>query len=183
MKERDLIPAMLFGAVLGAIVTLSVREPRALYPGVLPSLITAGTTIVVGWWIHAAVRRRGELDRIPMDYLSDLRRRIDGLVTACLRDTNTPQYLANFTQLANEIHWLGVILLRARPDMKSQDRELATLFVQFKTYLTGDVAGGVADVAAAVRTSHDLRALVLRIQLLLCQEFLERPVGAELLRT
>ena len=183
MKDRDLIPAILFGAVLGAIVTLSVREPGALYPGPLPSLITAGTTIVVGWWIHGAVRRRGELDRIPIDYLLELRRRIDGLVTACLRDTNTPQYLANFTQLANELHWLGVILLRARPDMESKNRELLTLFVQFKTYLTGDKAGGVADVAAAAQTSHDLRALVLRIQLLLCQVFLERPEGANLLRT
>ena len=177
MKDRDLIPAMLFGAVMGTLVTLALREPGLLFPGGLTGLITAATTIVVGWWIHGAVRHRGELDRIPIDYLSDLNRRIDELVSTCLRGTRAPEYVANFTRLSNEVHWLGVILAHARPDLEATGRELASLFFEFKTYLTG---GDVADVAAAVRASHDLRVLVLRVQLLVCRAVLDRPVGADL---
>lgn len=52
------------GVLLGSLVTLSLRDRQRLPVSPVPSLVTAMTTIVVGWWIHTAVRRRGELDRI-----------------------------------------------------------------------------------------------------------------------
>lgn len=69
MKKFDFIPAAVFGVALGSLVTLGIRDPQRLPVSLIPSLVTSMTTIVVGWWIHSAVRRRGELDRIPIDYI------------------------------------------------------------------------------------------------------------------
>lgn len=93
--------AVVFGVLLGTLITSLVREPQLP----IPSLISATTTVVIGWWIHRAVRRRGELDRVPIDYLSNLNRRIDELISECLNVATTdsgPERLVNFARLANE---------------------------------------------------------------------------------
>ncbi len=101
-----------FGALLGALAMSLVREPKLPTSG----LISATTTVAIGWWIHRAVRRRGELDRIPIDYLSNLNRRIDELISTCLdaaTEDGGSERLVNFTRLlSNEIHWLCVIAKR-----------------------------------------------------------------------
>lgn len=70
MKDVEFILAVVFGVILGALVTLVAGVSRPSLVDLAPGLITSATTIIVGWWIHKAVRRRGELDRIPIDYLS-----------------------------------------------------------------------------------------------------------------
>ena len=131
---------MLFGTIVGGLIVLSVREPQRLFPGSLTGLISAATTIVVGWWIHGAVRRRGELDRIPIEYLSALNQRIDKLIAVCLRDARgrDDEYISNFARLSNEVHWLGIILENVRPDLKTKAEELAAHFVEFKRCLTAE---------------------------------------------
>lgn len=106
MRARDFIPAVLFGLLLGALLMLLVRDPQRLSAAMVPSLVAAVTTIVVGWWIHSAVRRRGELDRVPIDHISDLSTRIGGLISDCLQATETNERLSLFRQLGIEIGFL-----------------------------------------------------------------------------
>ena len=83
-----IILSALLGILLGALAMPLVREPQLPISGELQlpisGLISAATTVAIGWWIHSAVRRRGELDRISIDYLSNLNRRIDELISTCL---------------------------------------------------------------------------------------------------
>ena len=140
MKDIDLIPAIVFGAVLGALVTLLAGAARVSLAALAPGLITSATTIVVGWWIHKAVRRRGELDRIPIDYLSRLNQRIDRLISACL---DNPKDIANFTRLSNEIHWQIALLRKMRPELDLLGEEIAARYVQFKKHLTDSESADV----------------------------------------
>ena len=120
MRDVDLIPAIVFGALLGALLA---SVSRSSLTGLAPGLIASATTIIVGWWIHKAVRRRGELDRIPIEYLSKLNHRIDARISACLE---SPEQITNFTLLSNEIHWQIVLLRKMRPDLNVLGEEMAS---------------------------------------------------------
>ncbi len=168
MKDVDLIPAIMFGVLLGSLFTLSICASRSPFADLAPSLITALTTIAVGWWIHKAVRRRGELDRIPIDYLSNLNHQIDRLISACLEN---PKQIANFTRLSNEIHWQIVFIRKMRPDLNPLGEEIASRYVQFKKQLTESES---ANVVLASKTSHEIRMTALKIQWRLCRHVLDR---------
>ena len=176
MKDIDFIPAIVFGALLGALITLLAIASRLSLTGLTPALITSTTTIIVGWWIHKAVRRRGELDRIPIDYLSKLNHRIDARISACLEN---PKQIANFTILSNEIHWQIVLLREMRPDLNVLGEEIATRYFQFKEHLTGSES---ADITSASKTSHEIRITALRIQWKLSRHVLDRPGGVDVLK-
>lgn len=148
---------------------------RAALMDLAPSLITSVTTLVVGWWIHKAVRRRGELDRIPIDYLSRLNQRIDRLISACLDD---PENISNFTRLSNEIHWQTALLRKMRPDLDPLGEEIRSQFFQFKKHLTDS---GSTDITSASKTSHEMRTTALRIQWKLCRHVLDRQGDMEVL--
>lgn len=172
MRDVDLIPAIVFGALLGALLA---SVSRSSLTGLAPGLIASATTIIVGWWIHKAVRRRGELDRIPIEYLSKLNHRIDARISACLE---SPEQITNFTLLSNEIHWQIVLLRKMRPDLNVLGEEMASRYVQFKKHLTDSEP---ADVISASKTSHDMRITVLRIQWKLSRHVLDRPGGLDVL--
>lgn len=170
------ILAIVFGVLLGALITSLVREPQLP----IPSLISATTTVVIGWWIHRAVRRRGELDRVPIDYLSDLNRRIDELISACLDTATTdsgPERFVNFTRLANEIHWLNVIAERVQPKLKQLGDELASHYVDFKRHLTEIDS---VDIRLASKASHEMRMTALKVQWSICQHILDRKKNTDI---
>lgn len=175
MKDVDVIPAIIFGAILGALVALVAGTHRPSLVDLAPGLIASATTIVVGWWIQKAVRRRGELDRVPIEYLSRLNQRIDRLISACL---DNPKVIANFAQLSNEIHWQTALLRKMRPDVKPPGEEIASLYVQFKRHLTDSEP---PDIMSASRTSHEMRLTALSIQWHLCRHVLDRPGDVEVL--
>jgi len=171
VTESSFIPAVLFGALLGALVTLSVRNPQDLPASLIPSLVTALTTLVVGWWIHTAVRRRGELDRIAIEYLADLCRRIGDSIPACFvaaGDARTATFrrlgmdIAGLRDMGRRTLWAG------RPDL---ERALLLHYFDFKKQLTGSAEG---DDGRALKASGELRMTVLRIQWRLSKHFLDR---------
>ena len=125
MTRFKFILTMLVGVTLGTVVTLCVRDPQRLPISLVPSLITAMTTIIVGWWIHTAVRQRGELDRIQIDYISDLNQRIRELTTACSVATGEERVVP-FRQLSIEISHLLEIARRSQPELSGLKRDLVT---------------------------------------------------------
>lgn len=152
MRARDFIPAVLFGLLLGALLMLLVRDPQRLSAAMVPSLVTAVTTIVVGWWIHSAVRRRGELDRVPIDHISDLSTRIGGLISDCLQATETN--LIESTAALESVHL----------------ETLNSHYVNFKQHLTDSDA---PDIGLASQAGNELRMAVLRIQWRFCRRIID----------
>ena len=172
------ILAIVFGLLLGALITSLVREPQLP----IPSLINATITVVIGWWIHRAVRRRGELDRVPIDYLSNLNRRVDELISECLDAATTdsgPERLVNFTRLANEIHWLNVIAERVQPKLKQLGDELASHYVDFKRHLTESDSVDI-DIRLASKASHEMRMTALKVQWSICLHILDRKKNTDI---
>ena len=174
------IPEIVFSVLLGALLCVLaislVREPQLPASG----LISAITTVVIGWWIHRAVRRRGELDRVPIDYLSDLNRRIDELISACL-DTATEdggaERFVNLPRLSNEIYWLSVIAERVQPELNQLRNELVSHYVDFKWHLT---ESGSVDMIWASKASCDLRVTALKVQWSICQHILDRKKNTDI---
>ena len=176
MKRSDFIPAIVFGALLGSLITLSVREPQLLPISLIPSLVTGTTTIVVGWWIHTAVRRRGELDRIPIDYISDLNRRIGDLISACF-GTSGSDRMVNFRRLGIEISGLREIARRTgRPELLPLEQALGSYYIDFKRHLTDS---GTVDKGLASKASSEIRMTALKIQWRLATHFLDRTTDAD----
>ena len=164
------IPAVLFGLLVGALLMLLVRDPQRLASGVAPSLVTAITTIVVGWWIHSAVRRRGELDRVPIAHISNLSQRIGELISDCLQATEANERLRLFRQLGIEIGFL-CNLIKSTAALESIHLETLNLcYVSFKRCLTDSDS---PDIALASQASNELRMAVLRIQWRFCQRIVD----------
>ncbi len=180
MKRFDIVPAMLFGVMLGTVVTLGVRDPQRLPISLIPGLVTAMTTIIVGWWIHTAVRQRGELDRIQIDYMTDLNRRIRDLMAACF-STIGNQRVSNVRRLSIEISHLCEIAHRIQPDLSGLEGELDTCYIDFKKHLTDS---GSVDMEVASEASSGIRMTALKIQWHLCKHILEQAtdVGVFALR-
>ena len=173
------IPAIVFSALLGALIMSLVREPQLPASG----LISATTTVAIGWWIHRAVRRRVELDRIPIDYLSKLNRRIDELISECLNAATTdsgPERLVIFTQLSNEIYWLRDIAERVQPELNSLRNELTSHYVDFKRHLTESDSVDMIDMIWVSNASRELRITALRVQWSICQHILDRKKNTDI---
>ena len=170
MRARDFIPAVLFGLLLGALLMLLVRDPQRLPTAMVPSLVTAITTIVVGWWIHSAVRRRGELDRVPIAHISDLCTRIGGLISGCLQATETNERLSLFRQLGIEIGSLCNLIENTAAIESVHLETLNSHYVSFKRCLT-DSDG--FDIGLASQASNELRMTILRIQWRFCRRIID----------
>ena len=170
MRDVDFIPAMLFGAFLGIIVGLIVQQPENWFA--LPSSLTIpATTIGVGWWINTALRHRAELDRVALEYLSGVNKRINALVAESLREVDGERLLPALRQLGDEVFWLLGILEKIRPDLHRRLRVgVWDGYLGLKKCLTDDRDGVRASVAA-----RDLRFAVLVVHLRLCGHLLRRP--------
>ena len=174
MKHSDLALTTAFGVVLGTTVTLWLGESCVLMADLVPSLIVASTTVAVGWWIHSAVRRRGELDRIPIDYISELNQRIDRLTSVCLAASDRSERVASTVRLSNEVYWLTVLLKKMRPASAPLGDKLAAHYVDFKEHLT---AHEDPELLPASGVSHEVRMAALAIQWHLCRHVLDRRTG------
>ena len=182
-----IILSALLGVLLGALAMPLVREPQLPISGEpqlpisgepqlpISGLISAVTTVAIGWWIHSAVRRRGELDRIPIDYLSNLNRRIDELISTCLdaaSENGGTECLVNLTRLSNEIHWLSVIAKGVQqPELNQLENKLVSHYVAFKRHLTESDS---VDMIWASKASHDVRIAALKVQWSICQHILDQ---------
>lgn len=176
MNRLDFIPAMLFGVALGVVLTLGVRDPQRLPISLIPSLVTAMTTVVVGWWIHTAVRQRGELDRIQIDYVSDLNQRIRELITACF-GAHGEERVARFRQLSIEISHLRELAHRSPSELGNLENNLIEHYVGFKKHLTD---ADDLDTAVASRESGGIRITAVKIQWSLCKKLLEQTTETDM---
>ena len=177
MKTLDVVPAMLFGVALGAIVVLGVRDPQRLPASLMPSLATAMTTVIVGWWIHTAVRQRGVLDRIQIEYIADINRRIRDLIAACFSATDEERVVP-FRQLSIEINHLREIARRTQPDeLHNLQRALFVHYIIFKKNLTDSDA---VDKGFAWKASGRIRMTALKIEWHLCKQLLEATTDANI---
>ena len=136
----------------------------------VPSLVTAITTIVVGWWIHSAVRRRGELDRVPIAHISDLVQRIGELISDCLRASDVNQRLSLFRQLGTEIGFLCNLIENTAAFNATHLQTLNSHYVAFKQCLTDS---DNPDIGSASQASNKLRMAVLRIQWRFCRRIVD----------
>lgn len=175
MRDADFIPAIVFGFLLGALVMLLLCHPQQLSINLLPSVVTGLITLVVGWWIHTAVRRRTEIERIPMDYMSDLNRRIRDLISACI-GTSGNERLSNFRRLSIEVNELREFARGTRQsELKSLEKALGEHYIDFKIYLTDDDA---VDKERASRVSSEIRKTALRLQWRICKQVLDGTTDA-----
>ena len=136
-RDVALLPAMVFGGLIGALIVSLVRTPHLPVNG----MVAATTAILVGWWIQIALKRRGELDRVPIDYLATLNRRIDDLVVRCLDNaisSNREELLEkHLTPLANEVYWLREFANRVdRDNVRRLTTKLADHYLDMKEHLT-----------------------------------------------
>ena len=183
---------LLFGAAVGALVVLGSRSSE-VPPGLLPSI----TAVAVGWWINYAIRRQAELERVPLTYISDLSKQIDGLVSTCLevhlrnptvrqlplfphnaQPTNKQEGVIKLRKLANELHFFTTISPRSK-DSRLLTTKLRTSYLEFKAHLTGEEQ---PDLAAASKVSHRLRMLVLELHRHICRQILDQDGKGPLLR-
>lgn len=175
MRDTDFLPAIAFGFLLGVLVTLLWCHPEQLFVGLLPSAVTGLTTLGVGWWIHTAVRRRTEIERIPMDYMSDLNRRIRDLISACI-GASGDERLSNFRRLSIEVNDLREFARGTRQsELKRLEKALGEHYIDFKRCLTDD---GAVDKARASRASSEIRKTALKLQWRICKQVLDGTADA-----
>ena len=179
--DRQLIPALLFGAVLGGLVVALIREPHFPVPG----LITAAATFIVGWLITGEVRRRAELERIPIEHVAQVGVRIDELVRSCFVAVQTEaskggrreDELVSFVELSNDVYWVRELLEAFAPELAPLGRRAADDFFEMKRYLTN---GDRNNSALAAEAGRNLRMTILEIQWKFCDEVVRGRVRREL---
>ncbi len=170
MKEVDFIPAVLFGVFVGFILGLIAQRPES-WLSLPPSLTIPATTIGVGWWINTTLRHRAELDRVALDYLSAVNKRINGLVAESLKELDHERLLPVLRQLGDEIYWLLGIVEKVRPDLHERLRGgVWDGYIGLKMALT-DARDGLR----ASTAGRELRFAVLAVHLRLCRHLLRRP--------
>ena len=182
MTHVNFALTLLFGAAIGALAVAGSGSAE-VPPGVLPSL----TAVAVGWWINYTIRRQAELERVPLNYISELTKQIDSLVSTCLEiylskpEMTIPQLtllpqaqppeegMVKLRKLANELYLLTT-LLQGLGDSHSLRGNLLTSYIEFKTHLTGEEE---PDVVAASRVSHRIRMIVLELHRYICRQILD----------
>ena len=168
---------LLVGALLGALfVSLTCCNAEIPTSG----LISAASVLIVGYWINNAVRRRGVLDRVPIDYMLNLHRRIDELISTCFNaaiEDNSLERLTDIARLSNEINWLDDIVKRVQPGEELGD-SLTLNFILFKMCLT---EGETVDMVLASKASNDMRIIVLRVQWHICRHVLDQDTNTDIL--
>ena len=173
---------LLFGAAIGALAVVGSRSAE-VPPGLLPSL----TAVAVGWWINYTIRRQAELERVPLNYISELTKEIDSLVSTCLEiyvskpemamprlmllpQAGPPEEgMVKLRRLANELY-LFTTLLKGLGDSHSLRENLESSYIEFKMHLTGL---DEPDVVAALKVSHRIRMIVLELHRHICRQILD----------
>ena len=173
---------------MGALIVIASSSGHNWPPAIVSGLFGSVTTIIVGWWVNVAIRRRAALERVPLDYVAGINRQIDKLLFDCLsghlRETHsTPhllysvptipsEMLVSLRQLGNTIHWLRTLLESHRRNFHSvlQDKLLDS-YVEFKTHLTD-----THNIKLAQHASNEIRLAALKLHHCYCDSILDRPV-------
>lgn len=176
MTKGQLLIAGLFGLLVGWML-------RAIYQGDVFSsgdMLAAASTVGVGWWIQRALSRQSELDRVPIEHLSRLCERIEGLVLDC---TNVAQGRLGtdgelnrvLRQTSNEVDWLHSLSITLGSDVDKAE-VVRTTFWSFKKQLTGQVQ---PNLRTARSIGMDLRRNCLLLQWHVCKRVLDGPASLE----
>ena len=141
---------------------------------------------MVGWLIAGAVRRRHELERIPIEHVAQVGVRIDELVRSCLvaaqdeageGGLSQEDGRASLVRLSNDVYWLREVLEAFRPKLVPLGQEAANNFFEMKRYLTN---GDRNDTALAAKAGGNLRMTVLEIQWKFCDDMVHGRVQREM---
>lgn len=174
MRRRgELVVALVLGFFAGWLFVRLVSDFPSIPSG---NVLTAGTTLAVGWWVQRALRRRAELDRIPIDTINKLSGRMGDLVNQCLDSAQTAkptdgELLRKVRLVSIEVTWLGT-LVRALGAGEIEHAQLQTQYLRFKEGLTG---GSTINFGEAGRFGMQMRTRCLQIQLRVCQRILDEP--------
>ena len=168
----DLIPAMLFGVLIGALIPLFLPAYQ-VQPGVVVSgLITSATAVFVGGLLQRGLARRAALERIPLTYISNLADGIDRLTSECLESyiyqaalpslvlftEQNHEGLANLRRLSQETR-LFLELLEETGGNEALKARLTRSYLGFKEHLTGDPR----NIQLAIQASQEMKRTILAI--------------------
>src|SRR5437773_1228988 len=112
MKKLELAAPLAIGYFVGWFVTRFVAEFPSVPSG---NILTSATALAIGWWVQRALRRRAELDRIPIDAVTKLGNRIGELVNQALDSAHNAkptdsELLLRLRLISIEITWLGTLV-------------------------------------------------------------------------
>lgn len=178
MRTSSFLPPLLIGLLGGWFFCSIIREPT------IPSgnILTATTTLIVGWWIQRSFRRQAELDRVPLQTIAKLCERVDALITQCLAvdssaagsSGSSPVLLQTLRQLSNEISWLGTV---ARV-LKAATRDHGRLQRDYRVFKSR-LSDGPPDLSRAGEVGRRMRTVTIQIQWLISQRILDDPGNVE----
>ncbi|HWB16882.1 MAG TPA: hypothetical protein VG538_10790 [Vicinamibacterales bacterium] len=147
------------------------------------TVFSAAVALFIGWLIQSALRRQGELSKVPIDAVGGLCKRLDELIVDCLKtspDTKAadPALLTKLRSLANEVTWLCAIAgnLKCEPALANLVKN------SHQDLFDAATMGEYFDAATSTAAGHRLRARTLALQWDICQRVLERSNKPKALR-
>ncbi len=161
MTNTRIIPAAIVGFLAGVMVARFISDPSVT----AATFVSPITTIFAAWWIQRSIRRQGELDKIPIESVAGLCKRVDDLITKSVdKPADTigidPDLLQTLALLSNELIWIRSIadVLGVKA---SHHEELFRDFFKLKTALTGEAK---ADLMKAEGIARLMRTRMLALQ-------------------
>lgn len=183
MIERQLIPCLVFGLLVGWLAHSLFQPVVDISPG---NLVSPIVTLIVGWSIQRTLRKQNELERIPLDSVARVCQRIEQLVTNCLekvRSTSSSesQLLQDLRVLSNEVLWLGTLASAFLADDEQERtdpeyKKLESRYFSFKSQLTDS---DTVDLAGASEIGRSIRSQCLVLQFGISRRVLIEPSDIE----
>ena len=138
----------------------------------------AAVTVAVGWFIQETLRRRGELDRVPIEAVTRISERLESLIGECSATaarSEPNETLLALTRLGNEIDWLARVAASLGVPDSSEITDLKNQRFALKGLLTDSPAG--TNLMAAENLAREMRLRALKIHWALCERVLANPAG------
>ena len=155
---------------VGVVAGVIVCAPSEFWRITVADLLMPAAAVGVGAWINTTLRRRAELDRISVSYMSSLNERIEALVDASVNKTKKEKVLSVLRRLGNEIAWLLAVEVEVQQAHSEQSCRLINEYLELKTSLTDDLRNS----PQSLRASREVRLAALRIHWQLCEHLLRR---------
>ena len=146
------------------------------YQVITASLINIIAVISVGFWTNRIIKRKTQLEQIPIDHLSELVKNLNRLVSDCLSEEENNKITSNLTKLSNEVFWLIEIFDNTHTNNYSGNysglgSDLFEFYFRLKNSLTDYDYRNTMQISMA---SHKLRMAALKIQWVVSQKIISR---------